>query len=53
MEWEIWLVIAVVVGLIVRTVMSAWRQLRASEKMLKDVDKSKLKDLGDDGWDGD
>lgn len=53
MGWEIWLVIAIVVGLIVRTTISAWRQLRDSEKMLKDIDKSKLKDLGSDGWDGD
>lgn len=51
MEWQHWLAIAVVLGLIIHTITSAWRRLRDSEKMLKNVDKSKLKNLGSDGWD--
>lgn len=53
MEWQHWLVIALVVGVLAQTVISAWRRLRASEKMLDKVDKSKLKNLDSDGWDDD
>ncbi|MEM8497326.1 MAG: hypothetical protein AAF542_04830 [Pseudomonadota bacterium] len=30
---------------------SSWRMLKNSERMLEDVDRSKLKKLKDDGWD--
>ena len=53
MEWQYWLLIAVVLGLTIHTLTNAWRRLRDSEKMLDKVDKSKLKKLDDDGWDDD
>lgn len=37
-----------IVGGIMR---SSWRMLKNSERMLDDVDRSKLKKLDDDGWD--
>ncbi|MFK7731039.1 MAG: hypothetical protein AB8B48_05395 [Pseudomonadales bacterium] len=37
-----------IVGGIMR---SSWRMLKNSERMLDDVDRGKLKQLDDDGWD--
>ncbi len=52
MEWG-WLVAVIVVAIIVERSISAWKQLGKSEKMLEKVDKSKLKNLDDDGWNDD
>ncbi len=52
MGWG-WLAVAIVVAIILERIISAWRQLGKSEKMLEKVDKGKLKNLDDDGWDDD
>lgn len=52
MEWG-WLVVVIVVAIILERTFDAWRQLGKSERMLDKVDKSKLKNLDDDGWDDD
>ncbi len=52
MEWG-WLAVAIVAAIIFERAISAWRQLGNSKKMLDKVDKTKLKDLENDGWDDD
>lgn len=49
-----WLAIAaivLVVGLILGIALNAWKALKLSDKQLKNIDKSKLKDWDEDGWD--
>lgn len=52
MSWG-WLVAIMVVAIIFERMISAWRLLGKSEKMLENIDKSKLKNLDDDNWDED
>lgn len=33
--------------------LNAWKALKLSDKQLKNIDKSKLKDWNEDGWDND
>lgn len=51
MDWRVWLFILLGIVLILGLMRNAWHMLKQSEGMLKDIDKSKLKNIDEDGWD--
>ncbi|WP_156962509.1 hypothetical protein [Salinisphaera hydrothermalis] len=46
-----WTVVAVVVVIAIVAVLFFWYQNRRARESMSHVDRSKLKDLDDDGWD--
>lgn len=49
--WLAILCIALVAALLGGLALNAWKALKLSDKQLKHIDKSKLKNWDDDGWD--
>lgn len=50
-ELKTLLYIALAVVIVGGLMRSSWRMLKQSEKMLKRVDKNKIRELDKDGWD--